>query len=47
MELFGILLVCVSGVGLIEDFDRDFVEFVDFWGEYFWRELVGMIVEDM
>lgn len=47
LELFGIPLACASGARLIEDFDRDPVEFADFWGEHFRRELVSMIAEDM
>jgi hypothetical protein len=47
LELFGVPLAHASTEKMIEDFDRDPVDFVQFWSEYFRRELVSMVAEDM
>lgn len=47
LELFGIPLAYASTPKMIESFDEDPADFIQVWSEYFRRELVSMIAEDM
>lgn len=47
LELFGIPLAYAATQKMLDDFDRDPADFTEFWGEYFRRELVTGIAEDI